>query len=142
MNIFPESSAMSRNYKVRCDCAAVGLEMTGAPRVHAFCHCEDCRALLDVPYHSVVAWDADKVRIASGAEPAVEYKYPTLEMTRVFCKHCGETVYNTNAMGWRLVSQLLIRKCNNDELPAEFESNAHFYYDRRIVDIDDQIVKS
>ncbi|MGV6827394.1 MAG: hypothetical protein ACWA5Q_10500, partial [bacterium] len=67
---------------------------------------------------------------------------PTLEMTRVFCKHCGEVLYNTNAMNWRLVSQILIRKCNNDELPPELASNAHFYYDRRIVDIDDNLPKS
>jgi len=132
---------MTKTYKVHCDCNAIELEMTGPPRVHAFCHCEDCRALLDVPYHSVTAWDAENVNIVRGAENAVEYKYPTLEMTRVFCKHCGETVYNTNAMDWRLVSQLLIRKCYNDELPPELESNAHFYYDRRIVDIDDQIAK-
>ena len=132
---------MPKTYKVHCDCNAIALEMTGTPKVHAFCHCEDCRALLDVPYHSVTAWDAENVNIVRGEEHAVEYKYPTLEMTRVFCKHCGETVYNTNAMGWRLVSQLLIRKCNNEELPPELESNAHFYYDRRIIDIDDQIPK-
>ena len=35
---------------------------------------------------------------------------------------------NTNAMGWKLVSQLLIRKCNNNELPEELQANAHFYY--------------
>ncbi len=133
---------MSENYKVHCDCGAVEVEMNGTPRVQAFCHCEDCRALLDVPYHSVVAWDADQVRITSGEEDTVEYKYPTLEMTRVFCKHCGETVINTNAMGWRLVSQLLIRKCNDDQLPEALESSAHFFYDRRIVDIDDSLPKS
>ncbi len=133
---------MSNQYKVHCDCNAIELEMTGTPRVHAFCHCEDCRALLDVPYHSVTAWDAENVTITRGEDNATVYKYPTLEMTRVFCKHCGETVYNTNAMGWRLVSQLLISKCNNDELPSELKSNAHFFYDRRIVDIDDQIPKS
>ena len=88
---------MSKKYNVHCDCGAVELEMSGTPRVHAFCHCEDCRALLDVPYHSIVAWDADNIRITSGAEDTVEYKYPTLEMTRVFCKNCGETLYNTNA---------------------------------------------
>lgn len=133
---------MSKTYKVHCDCNAVELEMTGSPRVHAFCHCEDCRDLLDVPYHSVTAWNAEDVNITHGGEHAVEYKYPTLEMTRVFCKHCGEVVYNTNAMGWRLVSQVLIRKCNNDVLPSELASNAHFYYDRRIVDIDDNLPKS
>jgi hypothetical protein len=116
--------------------------MEGEPRVHAFCHCEDCRALLDVPYHSIVAWEPDNVSIVTGLEHAVEYKYPTLDMTRVFCKNCGETLYNTNAMGWKLVSQLLIRKCNNDKLPEELQSNAHFFYDRRIVDIDDQLAKN
>ena len=133
---------MTSPYGVQCDCGAIRLEMTGTPRVHAFCHCEDCRALLDVPYHSVTAWDPENVSIVTGESDAVEYKYPTLAMTRVFCRHCGETVYNTNAMGWRLVSQLLIRKCNNGELPEELQSDAHYFYDRRIVDIDDPLPKS
>ena len=132
---------MSKTYTVQCDCNSVELEMSGTPRVQAFCHCEDCRALLDVPYHSVTAWDADQVKLVRGQEHAVEYKYPTLEMTRVFCNQCGETVYNTNAMGWKLVSQLLIRKCNGGELPDELTSNAHFYYDQRIVDVADSIPK-
>lgn len=132
---------MSKSYRVHCDCGAVEVAMTGAPRVHAFCHCEDCRDLLDVPYHSVVAWEPDQVSITSGAEHAVEYQHPTLTMTRVFCRQCGETVYNTNAMSWKLVSQLLISKCNEGNLPDEFQSNAHFFYDRRIIDIDDRIPK-
>jgi hypothetical protein len=132
---------MNNRYQVHCDCGAVELEMTGSPKVQAFCHCEDCRALLDVPFHSVTAWDAGDVRVVSGAEDLVEYKYPTLDMTRAFCKLCGETVYNTNAMGWRLVSQLLIRKCNDDLLPQELESEAHFFYDRRIIDVDDTLPK-
>ena len=45
-------------------------------------------------------------------------------------------------MGWKLVSQLLVRKCYDNELPAALQSNAHFFYDRRIIDIDDQIPKS
>lgn len=132
---------MSEHYKVKCDCGSVELTMTGTPRVRAFCHCEDCRSLLDVPYHSIVAWEADNLSVTSGQVHIGEYKHPTLDMTRVFCKKCGETLYNTNAMGWKLVSQLLIRKCNNDMLPEEFESNAHFFYDRRIVTIEDQIPK-
>lgn len=132
---------MNQSYQVHCDCGAVVVEMTGRPRVQAFCHCEDCRELLDVPYHSVTAWDAEDVQVVAGKSDAVEYKYPTLEMTRVFCRHCGETLYNTNARGWRLVSQLLIRKCHGGQLPDEFQSTAHFYYDRRIVDIEDALPK-
>ncbi|MEW8261128.1 MAG: GFA family protein [Candidatus Thiodiazotropha taylori] len=128
-------------YQVQCDCGRVALSMNGEPRVHAFCHCQDCRNLLDVPYHSIVAWDAPQVSITSGEDQVTEYKYPTLEMTRVFCNHCGEVLYNTNAMGWRLVSQLLISKCHDGELPEELHSNAHYFYDRRIVDIDDTIPK-
>ncbi len=133
---------MHEDYQLKCDCGAVEIRASGEPRVHAFCHCEDCRNLLDVPYHSIVAWDAENVSISSGAEHTVEYRHPDLEMTRVFCKRCGETVYNTNAMGWKLVSQLLISKCYHGELPRELQSNAHFFYDRRIVDIDDPIPKS
>lgn len=133
---------MSKEYQVHCDCNSVSLTMSGEPKVHAFCHCEDCRNLLDVPYHSVTAWDPHSVKITIGEEHTVEYKYPSLEMTRVFCKHCGEVLYNTNAMGWKLVSQLLISKCNHDQLPEELQSNAHFYYDRRIINIDDQLQKS
>lgn len=133
---------MDANYKVQCDCGSVHLEMSGAPRVHAFCHCEDCRNLLDVPYHSINAWDADKVAITSGDDNVIEYKYPTLEMTRVFCKSCGEILYNTNVMGWRLISQLLIRKCHNDQLPEALQSTSHFFYDRRIVDVNDDLPKS
>ena len=133
---------MSENYQVRCDCGTVGVSMKGTPKVTAFCHCEDCRNLLDVPYHSVTAWEADNVEISSGGEHAIEYQHPTLDMTRVFCGKCGETLYNTNAMGWKLVSQLLVRKCYDNELPAALQSNAHFFYDRRIIDIDDQIPKS
>ncbi|MBW9259467.1 MAG: GFA family protein [Candidatus Thiodiazotropha sp. (ex. Lucinisca nassula)] len=128
-------------YQVQCDCGRVALSMSGEPRVHAFCHCEDCRNLLDVPYHSIVAWDASQVSISFGEDQVTEYKCPTLEMTRVFCNHCGEMLYNTNAMGWKLVSQLLISKCYDGELSKELHSNAHYFYDRRIVDIDDRIPK-
>ena len=101
---------MNDDLQLHCDCGAVEITARGTPKVHAFCHCEDCRNLLDVPYHSVVAWEAEQVEITAGTEHLVEYQHPTLEMTRVFCNQCGETVYNTNAMGWRLISQLLIRK--------------------------------
>jgi hypothetical protein len=132
---------MSTQHKFHSDCGSTEVSMEGIPRVHASCHCEDCRTLLDVPYHSIVAWKPGNVSITPGQEHTVEFKHPTLDMTRVFCKHCGETMYNTNAIGWKLVCQLLIRKCSDDELPEEFRPHAHFYYDRRIIDIDDQIPK-
>lgn len=132
---------MTEQYKVRCDCHAVELTMSGTPKVHAFCHCEDCRELLQVPYHSVTAWQPDDVEVTKGEGELVEFQHPDKRMKRVFCKHCGEVLYNTNAMGWKLVSQLLIRKCNQDQLPEALQSNAHFFYGRRIVAVDDELPK-
>jgi hypothetical protein len=60
---------------------------------------------------------------------------------RCFCAHCGEVLFNTNVAGWRVVSQLLIAKCNDDELPAELRSDKHFFYEQRIVDVDDDLPK-
>ncbi|SHE60095.1 Uncharacterized conserved protein [Microbulbifer donghaiensis] len=132
---------MSETYKVHCDCNAVEATMTGAPKVHAYCHCEDCRDLLQVPYHSVLAWDPDQLQITRGADDIVEFQHPTKRMKRIFCKHCGDVLYNTNGMGWKIVSQLLFKRCNNDILPQSLASNAHFFYDRRVVSIDDSLPK-
>ena len=127
--------------KVHCDCNSVELEMTGDPKVHAYCHCEDCRELLQVPFHSVLAWEADNLKITKGAADIVEFQHPSKRMKRNFCKHCGDVMYNTNAMGWKLVSQWMYRKCNDDQLPKNFEPNAHFFYDRRKLSIDDALPK-
>ena len=132
---------MANNYLIHCDCGAVNIRLTGSPRVKGYCHCEDCRELLDVPFHSVTAWNQDQVTIESGKDRFTAYQHPRLEMKRVSCSQCGETLYNTNAMGWRVVSQLLITKCNDDELPEELHSESHFFYGRRIIDIDDDLPK-
>ncbi|WP_114418447.1 GFA family protein [Marinospirillum perlucidum] len=115
--------------------------MTGAPKVHAYCHCEDCRNLLQVPFHSVLAWDPEKVRITRGENFTRSFQHPQKKMTRVFCTQCGEVLYNTNAMEWKLVSQLLVRKTHNDQLPESYQPSAHFFYDRRILDIEDGLPK-
>ncbi|MBB3048363.1 hypothetical protein FHR99_002637 [Litorivivens lipolytica] len=132
---------MKEQYQVRCDCGGVEVAMTGSPKVHAYCHCEDCRELLQVPYRSVLAWEVDQVEVTRGQSKIKVFKHPAKNMTRVFCLECGEVLYNTNAMGWKLVSQLLFLKSNENELPETFQPNAHFFYDRRVVEIDDSLPK-
>lgn len=132
---------MTNLYHAHCDCNSIEVEMKDKPRVHAFCHCEDCRELLQVPYHSVLAWESDQLKITKGQDEVIEFQHPTKRMKRIFCKHCGDVIYNTNAMGWKIVSQLFFKKSNNNQLPMDFESSAHFFYDRRIIDIDDHLAK-
>jgi hypothetical protein len=74
------------SYKVSCDCGSVELSMTGYPKIKAYCHCEDCRNLLQVPFHSVCVWDKDKVTVTHGQEYVGEFQHPTKKMARYFCK--------------------------------------------------------
>jgi hypothetical protein len=62
-------------------------------------------------------------------------------MKWLFCSHCGEVLFNTNSVGWQVVSQWLIAKCNDDELPPEICSDKHFFYEQRVFDIDDELPK-
>jgi hypothetical protein len=115
--------------------------MQGNPKVKGYCHCEDCRELLNIPYHSVNAWDHDKVTIVEGQELIHEYQHPTLKMKKFFCKSCGDVIFNSNGMDWRVFSQLLIAKSYDNKLPEELKSKSHFYYDRRIIDVNDDLPK-
>ncbi len=132
---------MSEEYHVACDCGTVKATLRGEPRVRGFCHCEDCRELLQVPYHSVTAWEQDQVSLDAGEDQLIAFQHPTKRMKRFYCGNCGDTLFNSNAMDWRIVSQLLLRKCYGGELPEGLHSKMHFFYGRRIVDIDDSLPK-
>ncbi len=131
---------MKQTYSVHCDCKKVTLTILDNPKVHGFCHCNDCRDLLQVPFHSVLAFTPENIEISYGSNLCQEFKHPSKNMTRVFCKECGEILYNTNAMGWKIISQLLFIK-NNKELPTDFQSTKHFFYKDRIIDISDSLPK-
>ena len=128
-------------YQIQCECGGITATLHGTPKVTGHCHCEDCRTLLNTPYHSVTAWPKEQFELSSGAELIKEQQHPQLRMKRGFCQNCGETVYNTNGMDWRVVSQHLVRKCYNGKLPEALEPKMHFFYGRRIVDIDDALPK-
>ena len=130
-----------KKYNASCSCGNIEISMEGTPRVRGFCHCEDCRELLNVPYHSVNAWDNNKVKILTGSEFIREYQHPNLKMKKFYCSECGGSIYNSNAMDWRVFSQLLISKSYNGNLPIELRSESHFFYDRRIIDVDDILPK-
>lgn len=69
-----------------------------------------------------------------GGGTLVEFQHPELDMKRLFCSHCGEVLFNPNSVGWRVVSQWLIAKCNDDELPPEICSDKHLFYEQRVIE--------
>ncbi len=66
--------ASEPTYEIRCDCGAGAVTLSGAPIVHAYCHCQDCRDLLNVPASALAAWDSDDARIARATERLIEYQ--------------------------------------------------------------------
>ena len=132
---------MSNHYQVECDCSSIKVTLSGEPIVRGFCHCSDCRDLLKIPYHSVTAWEKQQIKIDDGADNLIEFQHPVKRMRRFYCRNCGETLFNSNAKDWRVVSQLLIRKCYGGELPEPLRAKSHFFYASRIVDIDDELLK-
>lgn len=131
---------MTPTYTLSCDCGAVEMALAGAPRLRGHCHCHACRTLLDVPYHSVTAWNPDQLSVTRGEAGLAEFQHPDLTMKKIYCGACGEVLWNTNKMDWRVVSQRLIAK-NLGELPEELSALSHFHYAGRIVDIDDELPK-
>ncbi len=132
---------MTAEYHIQCDCGTVKATLRGEPKVRGFCHCEDCRELLKIPYHSVTAWEKEQLTISDGEEHLLAFQHPSKRMKRFYCGRCGDTLVNSNAMDWRVVSQLLISKCYNGELPESLHSKMHFFYGRRVVSIDDNLPK-
>lgn len=132
---------MSDEYALECDCGEVKFSLAGEPRVRGFCHCHDCRELLKIPYHSVTAWEKEQLTLRQGEARVAAFQHPEKRMKRYYCTACGETLFNSNSLDWRIVSQLLIRKCNGGELPEALQSQSHFFYASRIVDIDDALPK-
>ena len=132
---------MSKHYIAHCDCGRIEISIEGSPKVHAVCHCSDCRELYDIPFYALTAWDETQVVVINGEGDLVEFDYPGKEMKRYFCSACGTTLFNTNVSGWRLVPQLLITDSNNGVLPRELRSDKHIFYESRVVNVEDSLPK-
>ncbi|WMN90544.1 GFA family protein [Vibrio parahaemolyticus] len=132
---------MLETFTIQCDCGTIEAKTTDFPITTGYCHCEDCRELRQLPFFPVVAFEKFNVEIIKGLDSISIYQHPTKRMTRVFCEHCGETLYNTNAMGWKVFSQQVMEKGNNGKLPPSMNPRAHFFYSRRIIDINDSLPK-
>ncbi len=128
-------------YEIRCACGSVKASISNKPISHVHCHCSDCRDLLNVPFHSLTAWSKEDVVVDEGDEFVEVFQHPHLAMQKNYCSKCGEVLFNTNIMDWRVVSQHLIAKCNDNQLPEELASDKHVYYEQRIINIDDDLPK-
>ena len=72
-------------YQGSCFCGAVEIEVTGAPDVMGYCHCQSCRSWSGGPVNAFSLWKPDAVRVTSGAEHIATFtKTPVSERKYVY----------------------------------------------------------
>ena len=75
--------------RVSCRCGETDIEISAAPVVQFFCHCDDCQAMHGAAYVPESVYPADAVSIVKG-EPA---SWTLKRNPRFFCRACGTRLF-------------------------------------------------
>ncbi|KAF1004560.1 MAG: hypothetical protein GAK28_03937 [Luteibacter sp.] len=126
-------------FRTTCLCGKVSIELHGEPSARANCHCSSCRDFYGVPLFSATAWQADNVRIDSGATRS--FKHPEKDMTKTFCENCGEVVFGTNRLGMRVVPNAMVARATDGSIQEHWAPTMHLFYRQRLTDIQDNLPK-
>jgi hypothetical protein len=115
-----------------CFCKAAEIEVTGAPAVMAFCHCESCRTWLSAPVHGAALWPSAQVKLLKGDLGTFK---KTEASHRQFCKQCGGRVMVLHpAIGMTDVPSVV--------LPAlAFRPTMHVHYGEKVLAMRDGLPK-
>ena len=76
------------NYRGRCFCGEIELEVTGAPEAMGYCHCESCRHWSAGPVNAFTLWKTDCIQVTRGASLVATYNKSDNSL-RKSCKVCG-----------------------------------------------------
>jgi hypothetical protein len=121
-------------YKGSCFCGAVEFEVTGAPAVVGYCHCEDCQAWSAAPINAFSLWPPDSVRISKGEANLGTYN-KTESSYRKFCLVCGGHLM-TDHPGMKLVDVYA-----NILQGFKHEPTLHVHYGNKTVSVKDGLPK-
>lgn len=93
-----------------------------------------------MPFSILTAWNDNHVEIRNGKENLIEFSLLKNKLKRHFCSGCGDTLFYTNSLGWRIVSQILIDTFK-DVSATNLSPDKHLFYEQRIVTIKDSLPK-
>lgn len=79
---------MANTYNATCFCGAVEIEVSEAPEVMGYCHCESCRSWSAGPVNAFTLWKPDAVKVLKGEEHIGHYQKTEMS-DRQFCTTCG-----------------------------------------------------
>ena len=125
---------MSETYKGSCFCGEVEIEVSGAPVVMGYCHCDDCKSWLAAPMSAFTLWPPENVRVTKG-EAKINTFSKSKEADRKYCANCGGAVMSDHpSMGLTDVFAVLLQG-------FAFEPAMHVHYGKKAVSIADGVPK-
>ena len=125
---------MSETYKGSCFCGEVEIEVSGAPAVMGYCHCDDCKSWLAAPMSAFSLWLPENVRVTKGQAKVSTFS-KSKEAHRKYCANCGGAVMSDHpGIGLTDVFAILLQG-------FPFEPAMHVHYGKKAVSIADGLPK-
>jgi hypothetical protein len=81
--------SMEKTTTISCLCGAAALELTGAPIVQLYCHCDDCQAVHGAAYVPAAIYPTAATRLLTG-DLLLWRRKTTIRAT---CRGCGTRLY-------------------------------------------------
>jgi hypothetical protein len=121
-------------YRAACFCGSVQLELSSAPVVMGYCHCESCRHWSASPVNAFSMWKLGSVRVVQGADQVGGFS-KTPQAHRQWCKVCGGHLFTEHPeLGLADVPAVLIAGLS-------FRPALHVNYGEKVLPIRDGLPK-
>jgi hypothetical protein len=117
------------NLLIACRCGEIHLELTSAPVVQFYCHCDDCQVVHGAAYVPESVYPADAVNVVRGK--AISWKLK--RNPRATCGACGTRLFIE-------VAALSIRGVNGYLLPKDgFTPSFHMHCQFAVLPVRDAL---
>lgn len=111
---------------------------TITPLRSLYCHCDSCRRSHSSSLYYVIYINKNNFKIISGENNIQEFKKPSSNVIRAFCKVCGTRIYNklTNRDEWLGLFPNLLNEDVQRNLPEQFKPTCHLHCNESFIELD------
>ena len=137
--IAASTSALTSALTASCYCGAIKLRVLDPatpPTGASICHCATCRRLTGAPMLANLLLASDRLELTP-PDAALTSLKTSKHVTRHRCAGCSSPVYATLGKGKVVVPLSLFSSPH----PASWAPQHHLYYDRRVLDVGDDLPK-
>lgn len=83
---------MSKQLTGECLCGSIKFSVVDSFKAFYQCHCKQCQQLTGSAFASNLFTVPDNIEWLSGQANITNYKHPSREFSKAFCKECGSAV--------------------------------------------------